>query len=438
MDVIDLTRSPENMEEGQLEAFKDRSTETKTQETEETGRIEQPVEQAEHSNEPTQPTKPNEDVGRPEEMNQNAEEDDDIGSGSEPPHYDDMNAEPLTFEEMHAYLVAQLQGLAINEAKMFATDFLQQLFDEVFTVHKRDWLPPGRRRYPELNDLEMEKMLELFITHTQEHNADVKKWLNRLQTLNRAIYKSRSSFSETMDVMVKSVHAQPGHAVNPWSQRLFTTSSPADDVDIKIQNTIKAQVEGDLVLQLYPDFRVYPQFQSRKRLSNEFLLGIDNGGNDPTKVTAMLREAKQICYDQGQRAIHIIFWTREMASKWSREFSTLLFRNRRFPLRNMHEQESSAAIETAQRSSVVWARQLGADGIRNELPRERYHVRLLYLSRYLDEAAIDAYIQANFTGTYYTSHEPTTANQMLHTDTWDIFFKSNHCPQFLEGVRFID
>ncbi|OWY95171.1 hypothetical protein PHMEG_00034892 [Phytophthora megakarya] len=328
-----------------------------------------------------------------------------------------------------------------------------------------------------------------------------------------------------MDVMVKSVHAQPGHAVNPWSQRLFTTSSPADDdVDMsegpnpkfrflrslyspqqigddfahqeraeisatklgsfekhvkldmdfqvilgdrtiqrkkyfkasskerscaissrtflnglqKIQNTIKAQVEGDLFLQLYPDFHVYLQFQSRKRLTNEFLLGIENGGNDPAKVIAMLREAKQICYDQVQYATHIIFWTREMASKWSREFSTLLFRNRRFPLRNIHEQESSAAIETTQRSSVVWARQVGADGIRNELPRERYHVRLLNLSRYLDEAAIDAYIQANFTGTYYTSQEPTTANQMLQTDTWDPFFKSNHCPQFLEGVRFID
>ncbi|OWY91896.1 hypothetical protein PHMEG_00039322, partial [Phytophthora megakarya] len=50
----------------------------------------------------------------------------------------------------------------------------------------------------------------------------------------------------------------------------------------------------------------------------------------------------------------------------------------------------------------------------------------------------DAYIQANFTGTYYTSQEPTTANKMLQTDTWDIFFKSNHCPQFLEEVRFID
>ncbi|OWZ11784.1 hypothetical protein PHMEG_00015142 [Phytophthora megakarya] len=206
----------------------------------------------------------------------------------------------------------------------------------------------------------------------------------------------------------------------------------------KSQNTIKAQVEGDLILKLYPEFKIYPQFQTRKRLTREFLLGINNSSNDPAKVTAMLQEAKQICYDQGQHAIHLIFWTREMASKWSKEFTVLNFRNRRFPVRNAHEAEYGTPIDSEDRSKVIWGRQVGADGIRNELPRDRYHVRLLNLSRYLDEAAIDAYIQTQFQGVYHTWQEPTTAGQIPQTDTWDIFFRCNHCPQFLDGIRFIN
>lgn len=84
-----------------------------------------------------------------------------------------------------------------------------------------------------------------------------------------------------------------------------------------IQNTIKAQVEGDLVLLLSPDFKNFPQFQTRKRLTAEFFFGRGNDKNDSKKVAGMLQEAKQICYDEGQHAIHIICWTRELAAKWS-------------------------------------------------------------------------------------------------------------------------
>ncbi|OWZ14518.1 hypothetical protein PHMEG_00011988 [Phytophthora megakarya] len=113
----------------------------------------------------------------------------------------------------------------------------------------------------------------------------------------------------------------------------------------------------------------------------------------------MLQEAKQICYDQAQHAIHLIFWTREMASKWSAEFTSISFRNRRFPIRNVHNEQIFLQIK-----NNVWGRQIGADGIRNESPRERYHVRLLNFSRYMDEAAIDSYIQGKFSRTQLKKH----------------------------------
>ncbi|ETP01139.1 hypothetical protein F441_21571, partial [Phytophthora nicotianae CJ01A1] len=206
----------------------------------------------------------------------------------------------------------------------------------------------------------------------------------------------------------------------------------------RIQNTIRAQVEGDLILQLDPKFKIYPQFQNRKRLTSEFLLGIDNSANDTNKVITMLQEAKQICYEQGKHAIHLIFYTREAATKWGKEFSRLLFRNRHFPLQNAHEPVQDTATASGTRAERVWARQVGADGIPDEQPRDRYHVRLMNLSRFLDEAAIDEYIRTHFGGVYSTYQEPTIGDQILQTDTWDIFFKSPHCPEFLEGIRFLD
>ncbi|EEY58935.1 uncharacterized protein PITG_11945 [Phytophthora infestans T30-4] len=119
----------------------------------------------------------------------------------------------------------------------------------------------------------------------------------------------------------------------------------------------------------------------------------------------MLQEAKQICYDEGQHAIHIICWTRELAAKWSTVFTSLQF----------------------------------PDGILNEQPRDRYHIRLLNISRFMDEAAIDMFLQAHFSGTYTTWQEPCTGyNNVLQTDTWDIFFKCHTCPQFLDSKPFIN
>ncbi|OWZ07762.1 hypothetical protein PHMEG_00019806 [Phytophthora megakarya] len=75
----------------------------------------------------------------------------------------------------------------------------------------------------------------------------------------------------------------------------------------------------------------------------------------------MLQEAKQLCYDQGQHAIHLIFWTREMINKWSKEFTVLNFRNRRFPVRNTHEVESGTPIGGEERSKVIWGRLMGSE-----------------------------------------------------------------------------
>lgn len=80
----------------------------------------------------------------------------------------------------------------------------------------------------------------------------------------------------------------------------------------------------------------------------------------------------------------------------------------------------------------------GRYGRNVENPRDRYHVRLLNVSRCMDEGAIDAYIRKRFQGTHTTWQEPSTVNQTLQTDTWDIFFKWPGCLSFLTRKRFVN
>ncbi|KAE8984390.1 hypothetical protein PR002_g22958, partial [Phytophthora rubi] len=206
----------------------------------------------------------------------------------------------------------------------------------------------------------------------------------------------------------------------------------------RIQNTIQAQVEGDLAMNLPQDFPVYPDFQSRDRLISMILLKPENGGHDKAKLVELLHDTKQICYDRISHAIHLIFWTREQATTWSKAFKTLPFRNRVFRLQNEHPEVLPGTIDNNNRSTSVWGRQVGADGVRNEMKRDRYHVRLLNISRFIDEAAVDTYIQQQFDGTYTTWQEPTTGNRARQTDTWEIFFKTAVCPAFLAGSRFLN
>ncbi|KAJ8575505.1 hypothetical protein ON010_g3708 [Phytophthora cinnamomi] len=288
--------------------------------------------------------------------------------------------------------------------------------------------------HPDLSSEELDKLTQLFLTEIADDRANARKWRARLHDLTRAVYKSRKSLAETMEVSTQAAQAKPKQAGNPWLERAsYTTNSATEDVEMNgkkqdstfrflrssypqneigdlrrlcetrygfpsrlrqptdnewkivkgilegtilcmerlpdflkrvctnaalrvIQNTIKAQVEGDLMLLLSPDFKVFPEFQSRRRLTSEFFLGIKNSGNNPAKVATMLQEAKQICYDQGHHTVHLIFWTREMAAKWGKEFGTLTFRNRRFPLQNAHQEDASLPEDNTQRATRMWAR----------------------------------------------------------------------------------
>ncbi|KAK1940020.1 hypothetical protein P3T76_008343 [Phytophthora citrophthora] len=205
-----------------------------------------------------------------------------------------------------------------------------------------------------------------------------------------------------------------------------------------IQNTIYAQVEGELYFHFSTDFPMYPDFQTRERLIHAILMGAKRLGFDTEKLTQMLGETKQVCYNPQQHTVHMFFWTREAGTGWAKVFGFIPFRNRRFVLRNARPEEDHPSDTPEQRSKRMWQRQFGVDGMTNEKRHDRYRVKFLNVSRFMDEAALDAYIRSKFSGSYATFQEPKYGRQTFQTGAWEIFFKTPGCPAFLEKIRFID
>ncbi|KAF4145743.1 hypothetical protein GN958_ATG05060 [Phytophthora infestans] len=359
---------------------------------------------------------------------------------SEPPRFDETTAEPLLFTEMYEYMRGEIKGMTLDQAQDVESSLKETLeFTEQAARAKpkattNPWLEklviPSEKN---MEDDEMNGRAKIstfrFLRSSYQPNE-----IEQLKKLCEDRFGFPDALRQPTEEEWKVVRGiLEGTILCMANFPDFLKGVCTNEALRLIQNTIKAQVEGDLMYMLSSQFKVYPNFQSRKQLTNEFFMGIKNSANDPKRVAQMLQEAKQICYDQGHHTVHIICWTREMAIKWSKEFKTLSFRNRQFPLKNAHEEEEPLSQDNTQRTTQMWARQIGLDGIRNEKPQDRYHVRLMFISRFLDEAAIDANIKQKVSGIYITWQEPSDDNQTLQTYTWDIYFRSPHCPQFLEA-----
>ncbi|POM77527.1 Hypothetical protein PHPALM_5077 [Phytophthora palmivora] len=156
---------------------------------------------------------------------------------------------------------------------------------------------------------------------------------------------------------------------------------------------------------------------------------------DLLMLTQMLGETKQVCYNSQRHSVHLFFWTRETSTGWAKVFEYIPFRNRRFVLRDGRPADNQPGETPSQRSVRIWKRQIGSDGIRNEERHNRYRVKLLNVSRFIDEAALDAFIRAKFKGSFATFQEPKYGRQTFQTGAWEIYFKSPGCPGFLENVK---
>ncbi|GMF46017.1 unnamed protein product [Phytophthora fragariaefolia] len=201
-----------------------------------------------------------------------------------------------------------------------------------------------------------------------------------------------------------------------------------------IQNTIHAQVEGELMFRLPGQFPVYPDFQNRDRLCNAVLQGAKDRGFNMDQLTQMLGETKQVCYNAQQHSVHLIYWTREVAEKWAKIYKSIPFRSQRFVLTNVHPGVDSGEGTPGDNAARVWARQIGRDGITNERQHDRYKIKLFNISRFLDEAAVDAFLRSRFDGEFSTasSNQWKSAANCITVNAHDIAKQKSTVTSFEE------
>jgi len=127
---------------------------------------------------------------------------------------------------------------------------------------------------------------------------------------------------------------------------------------IRLQNTIKAQVEGELVGKLNDSTPVYRDHQSSNRIVEAVMQAVRHRGGNADNVYQMLNELKAAAYNPATHAIHFVFYTRDIASKW--DGTVVPFR-----LQMMKLVDMNAVRCTSKEVKNVWDRQLRSDGLQN-------------------------------------------------------------------------
>lgn len=196
---------------------------------------------------------------------------------------------------------------------------------------------------------------------------------------------------------------------------------------LRLQNTIIAQVEGELVGQLSDNTPVYRDNQTSERLVDAVMLAARARGGDTTKVYAMLRDIKVAAYNPATHALHFVFFTREAASKW--QDVEIPFCTRLIRLKNAHEPPRAD-----EKAADVWKRQLGADGVENADSRARYRVQLYNVSRFVNITQLVEYLKHRLGASFYAYSVDSYGPRSKESLTWELLFDSTVCPSQLDGV----
>ncbi|KAF1334886.1 hypothetical protein FI667_g1527, partial [Globisporangium splendens] len=139
------------------------------------------------------------------------------------------------------------------------------------------------------------------------------------------------------------------------------------DTLFRFQNTIAAQVEGELVGKLSDATQVYKDHQSTGRIVEAILQAARFCNDGKMEETmAMLRDLKAAEYNDSTHSLHFYFFDRSTAAKWDR--MTIPFRRQLVQLISAHPMETTGERPEAK---SVWNRQLGADGLQNAESRSR-------------------------------------------------------------------
>ncbi|OWY93530.1 hypothetical protein PHMEG_00037043, partial [Phytophthora megakarya] len=205
----------------------------------------------------------------------------------------------------------------------------------------------------------------------------------------------------------------------------FLTRIMSNENRLQLTMTIRAQVEGCLVMDLKGEWPVKEAFQSTRSLQESISTAAmaRRMGSEP--LWQMLAAVKTISYSAIQHAIMFHFFTRDIAKTY--EGLTVPFHRGTHTLVNIHSGEEAGETGDA------WSRQFDQNG--ELIPQTvNYVVTLKNVTRTMDQPKLLAFLKfvlkENFTWVDLDqggSHSSTSTS-------WELTFTSEGCPAAFDGV----
>lgn len=207
-----------------------------------------------------------------------------------------------------------------------------------------------------------------------------------------------------------------------------------EDNLFRFQNTIAAQVEGELVGQLADFTQIYKDHQTTERIVEAILQAARfRNDNKMDEIMAMLRDLKAAEYNDSTHSLHFFFFDRETANKWAK--ATIPFRRQLVQLKSAHDTDPQ---ENHSKPSNVWSRQLGADGLENASSRTRYKIQLLNISRTMNVALLFEYIKQETKKKFYAYALDAYGPRSRKSQHWELLFEEETCPKLLVEIQRIN
>ncbi|CEG45195.1 uncharacterized protein PHALS_01510 [Plasmopara halstedii] len=141
---------------------------------------------------------------------------------------------------------------------------------------------------PQFDKAEARRMLQRFLTEVQDDTANTQKWMSKMLDLTQAIDKSRKSLTKALELAGQAARKNETLKILGWKRSYTETATEEEWKVVKVtvegtilfmarfsdflrrvcanealrmnQSTVKAQVEGDLMLMLSPQIEIYPDF----------------------------------------------------------------------------------------------------------------------------------------------------------------------------------
>ncbi|KAL3663659.1 hypothetical protein V7S43_011074 [Phytophthora oleae] len=206
----------------------------------------------------------------------------------------------------------------------------------------------------------------------------------------------------------------------------FLNRIMGSEENLRLLQTVRAQVEGKLVLDLLREQPVKAAYDNAKSLLETISAGATARGiGKGSPLWEMFAVVKAISYDATRHELNLHFFTREMASK---------FNNLEIPFHNrLHTVRNAYLVPTTRPISSIWRRQQGADGEAAH-SAANYSVVLRNVSRTMDMSRLSAFLKKTLSVPFELYDMDIGGPHSSLSTSWELSCDLDGCPSALEGV----